>query len=201
MTSTEFLPEVFPDIPAPQGSALVGFLEGGALIIGLATLEATGFLQISALPVHPFLFVVLLLAAQYGIYGGVLSAIASAATAIALLWNQGGLTAVEAQTIWPNILVWLAAGVAVGVLTSIKVRELNKTKTALLRATTSVRVISEHYEVLTERTHALERRLMASPRVEIVAGQRSEITSAPDPVIADKVTARRSRRDRSELSR
>src|SRR5690606_24161611 len=74
-----------PAIPRPFPDALPGgllshrsnglaFAEGALLLGGLALLDHTGILPFAAAPIHPFLFAIILLSAQYGLQGGMLAA-------------------------------------------------------------------------------------------------------------------------------
>lgn len=196
MTTSDMTSPPERDWSATDRSIGIALFEGALLILGLAALETTGWFAISTLPVHPYLFVVLVLAAQYGIYGGVLSSIGAGLVSLFHLWSGAGFVVLDAETLWPvwqNIVVWLASGLAVGVLTTLKVRELEKTRTALQRANISMQLISEHYQVLTERTHALERRLMATRQQTEPAPPPIEIAPLPqpEPEIPPRRTSRR----------
>jgi hypothetical protein len=140
----------------------LAFAEGLALLGVGALLDYTGLLPFALLPVHPYLFVVILLSAQYGIQGGILSALG----AVALSHINGlparpiDMTYAEYfRMAWADSLSWVLAALTVGIVTSQRGRVLQEQTAKLRKATLAESLIAAQYQVLAQRTHKLERSL------------------------------------------
>lgn len=156
------------DLPEAESSALpmrsnrLAFIEGGVLIFGLSFLEQVGLFSFAGWPVHPFLFVVMLLGAQYGLAGGVLAAFAATA-----VYHMTGSpvrpfdmsSAAYFWVAWGQPLSWVFAALTVGLVTSHRTRLLAEQAARLQKAVRAERLIAAQYHVLAERTHQLERSL------------------------------------------
>jgi hypothetical protein len=162
----------FSDSRIPYRSNLLAIAEGMILLGGLAGLDYAGIIDTQAFPVHPFLFVIMLMSAQYGIYGGIFSAIG----AILIDHLDGWPVRPIDQdyfdfflTAWADPLAWICAGLLVGVVTTRQRRALARQSTMLEAARTAESLISAQYEVLASRTRKLERSLagLAEPKSQI----------------------------------
>ena len=152
-TSSGFLPH------RSNGLALA---EGFLLLGGLALLNYTGLVPFAMWPVHPFLFAVILLSAQYGIQGGILAAVGAIALSHVDGWPARPIDMTYAQYFriaWADSLSWVLAALTVGVVTSNRGRVLQEQTAKLRKATMAENLIAAQYQVLAQRTHKLERRL------------------------------------------
>lgn len=143
-------------------SNVLAFAEGALLLCGAAFLEHSGLLSFAAWPVHPFLFVVILLSAQYGVLGGILTA--TGATALSYLsgWPERPIDMSHAQYFlltWADPLSWVLAALMVGIVTSHRGRMLEEQGEKLRKAMMAESLIAAQYQVLAQRTHNLERSL------------------------------------------
>jgi len=172
-----------PAIPRPFPDALPGgllshrsnglaFAEGALLLGGLALLDHTGILPFAAAPIHPFLFAIILLSAQYGLQGGMLAAMG--ATLLSLL-DGGPLRPIDMsyaeyfRMAWGDVLSWVLAALSVGIVTSHRCRVIEEQAARLRKATMAETLIAAQYEVLAQRTHKLERRLAGQPAADAAA--------------------------------
>lgn len=158
----------------PHRSNLLAIVEGTLLLGGLAVLNHLGIITMSDWPVHPFMFVVLLLGAQYGIQGGVLAAVAAIALSHIDGWPARPVDmsyATYFRLAWADSLCWVAAGLIVGVVTSRQSRALKQQTALLLKSRHAENLIAAQYQVLALRTHKLERKLAS------LAGEGSKDTS------------------------
>ncbi|QQR40410.1 hypothetical protein [Devosia rhizoryzae] len=167
-------------LPRSDGLAIA---EGVILLCGLALLNHTGLMPFDVFPVHPYLFAVILLSAQYGLYGGLLSAFG----AIALV--HGGGMPVRAidmsyaqyfQLAWADSLSWVLAALMVGLVTTRRSRALKAQASKLQSATVAQSIIAAQYQVLAQRTHELERSLAGRREpVEAMAPVQSNSAQGP----------------------
>lgn len=145
---------------APSRSNVMAVAEGVLLLGGLTLLDLAGILVMGDWPVHPMLFAVVLLSAQYGIYGGILAAMGAI-----LLSHIGGWPARPVdmsyatyfRIAWADSLSWVAAGLMVGVVTSRKGKALQEASAQLRQAKLAESLIATQYQILSQRTHKLER--------------------------------------------
>ena len=143
-------------------SNALAFAEGILLLGGVALIEHSGLMSFTSWPVHPFLFIAILLSAQYGVLGGVLAALG--ATAIAYL---NGLPARPFdmshaeyfRLTWADPLSWVVAALMVGIVTSHRGRLIEEQAEQLRKARMAEGLIAAQYQVLAQRTHKLERSL------------------------------------------
>ena len=159
-------PVTFSD-PASSGMHLhrsngLAFAEGASLLGVVAVLDYTGLLSFELVPVHPYLFVVILLSAQYGIQGGILAALG----AVTLSHVSGLPTrpfdmshAEYFRMVWADSLSWVLAALTVGIVTTRRGRVLQEQTARLRKATLAESLIAAQYQVLAQRTHKLERSL------------------------------------------
>lgn len=150
---------------SPIGSAgqWIGIVEGAVLIGGIFAVERLGLLDLQALPVHPLVLAVALMAAQYGALGGIMAA--AMATALALLGGmlpqrvvgEGYFDYIAA--VWTTPLAWLIIAVLVGIISDSQRRLLQRSELALLEAQKERELISVQYEALAARAKRLERRV------------------------------------------
>jgi len=163
-------------------------LAEGLLVLGLITLlDHTGVLPFEAVPVHPFLFAVILLSAQYGIQGGILAALAAIALSHLDGWPARPIDMTYAQYFrlaWSDSLCWVLAALIVGVVTSHRGRVLKEQTAKLQKATVAESLIAAQYQVLAQRTHQLERSLAGRADILVPDGN-----SAP-PVERQKSSSR-----------
>ena len=158
----------------------LAFAEGLSLLGVVALLDYTGLLPFALLPVHPYLFVVILLSAQYGIQGGVLSAVG----AVALSHINGlparpiDMTYAEYfRMAWADSLSWVLAALTVGIVTSQRGRVLQEQAARLRKATLAESLIAAQYQVLAQRTHKLERSLAGRADAPSAEGPAQSSTS------------------------
>ena len=143
-------------------SNTLAVLEGLLLLGGLALLDFAGLLPFDAWPVHPFLFAVILLSAQYGIQGGILAALVAIALAHVGGWPIRPIDMTYAEYFrlaWSDSLAWVVAALTVGVVTSHRGRVLKDQASQLRKAIQAETLIAGQYHVLVQRTHELERSL------------------------------------------
>jgi hypothetical protein len=162
-----------PIVPAPFNNSASGtllpyrsnglaILEGALSLGGLALADYFGVLTLADWPVHPFLFVVILLSAQYGVNGGILAAMGAIIMSHLGGWPARPIDmsyATYFRIAWADSLSWVVAGLMVGVITSHQTRLLHEQAAKLRKATIAESVISAQYEILAQRTHRLERSL------------------------------------------
>lgn len=136
-------------------------VEGVVLIGGMFAVERLGLVDLNALPIHPLMIVVALLAVQYGVFGG-LSA-AAAATGFSVL---GGLLPTRIigegyfeylAAVWSTPLLWLVIAVLLGIISDNHRRALARARTDLAAARRELDVISAQYMALSDRAKRLER--------------------------------------------
>ena len=143
-------------------SNVLAFAEGILLLGSIALIEHSGLMSFASWPVHPFLFIAILLSAQYGVLGGVLAAMG--ATAISYF---NGLPARPFdmshaeyfRLTWADPLSWVLAALMVGIVTSRRSRMLEEQGEQLRKAVRAEGLIAAQYQVLAQRTHKLERSL------------------------------------------
>ncbi len=152
------------DAVLPHRSNVLAFVEGILMLGGLAFLDHSGLLPFSTWPVHPYLFAVILLSAQYGIQGGVLAAVGAIVLSHLDGWPARPLDMAYAdyfRIAWADSLSWVLAALTVGIVTSHRGRILREQTIKLQRATMAESLIAAQYQVLAQRTHKLERSLAA----------------------------------------
>lgn len=143
-------------------SNALAFAEGILLLGGVALIEHSGMMSFASWPAHPYLFIAILLSAQYGVLGGVLAAMG--ATAISYF---NGLPARPFdmshaeyfRLTWADPLSWVVAALMVGIVTSHRGRMLEEQNEQLRKARMAENLIAAQYQVLAQRTHKLERSL------------------------------------------
>lgn len=165
----------------PDRSNTLALAEGAVLLIGLTLLDYLGIITFSAWPVHPFLFAVVLLSAQYGIYGGILAAVAAIGLSHIDGWPVRPIDMAYSHyfgLVWADGLSWILAGLMVGAVTSHRTRAMQEQALRLRKATLAEGLIATQYEVLAKRTHQLERQLAsrtetapAWPAIEVEPGR------------------------------
>ena len=154
-------------IPDPGGllpyrSNALAFAEGILLLGGLALMDHTGLLPFETWPVHPLLFVVILLSAQYGVQGGILTALGAIALSHLDGWPPRPMDMTYAdyfRMAWADSLSWVLAALTVGIVSSHRVKVLQEQTARLRRATMAESLIAAQYQVVAQRTHQLERSL------------------------------------------
>lgn len=131
-------------------------------IVSCARLLQHLAIDFHSLPINPYLACVILMAAQHGIFGGILSA----GLAIAFTYVGGLPMPVLGETyfdyllgVWTEPVVWLTSGLAVGVITSRRLQAQTRTDAALDRSLHSQALIEQQYNVLATRARRLERRI------------------------------------------
>jgi hypothetical protein len=195
--TSEPAPDALPK--SKDRSTVLAIAEGIILFGGLTLANELGYIDLAALPVHPFLFVVMLMGAQYGTIGGIVAAVAAGTLAI----NGNSLVRPIDQAyfdfiaaVWVHPLIWLAGGLLVGVVADRHLATLNRMRHELDSAKTAQAVISSHYEIMAERTRKLERRLAGlsefgtAPATAKTSGKR--IVSALQPKPTDVLLSRKS---------
>lgn len=163
------------DTDLPYRSNFLALLEGALILGSLALLDNRGLVPFSIWPVHPFLFAVILLSAQYGIQGGIMAALAATALSHLDGWPARPIDMAYAdyfRIAWADSLSWVLAALMVGIVTSHRGRILRERTIKLQRATMAENLIAAQYQVLAQRTHDLERSL---------AGRAS--APAPEPAV------------------
>lgn len=152
-TSDSFVPHRSNELALGEGALLLG---------GLAALNYSGALPFAAWPAHPFLFVVVLLSAQYGIQGGILAALGAIALSHIDGWPARPFDMTYAEYFrlaWADALAWVMAALTVGVVTTHRARVSQEQTVRLRRAIRAESLIAAQYQVLAQRTHQLERSL------------------------------------------
>lgn len=148
--------------PLTSRSHGLALAEGAVLLIGLTLLDYAGALSFADWPVHPFLFAVVLLSAQYGIVGGILAALCAIGLSYIDGWPARPIDMSYAAYfgyVWADALSWMLAGLMVGAVTSNRIRVVQEQATKLRKAKLAESLIAAQYEVLAQRTHQLEREL------------------------------------------
>lgn len=146
----------------PHRSTGLAVVEGIVMLGGLALLDYIGVLTFSVWPVHPFLFAVILLSAQYGIQGGIMAALGAAMLSHLGGWPARPIDMAYAEyfrTAWADTLSWVLAALTVGIVTSYRGRVLREQTVKLQKATRAESLIAAQYQVLAQRTRRLERSL------------------------------------------
>ena len=146
----------------PHRSSELALGEGALLLGGLAALNYSGALPFAAWPMHPFLLVVILLSAQYGIQGGILAALGAIALSHIAGWPARPFDMTYAEyfrLVWADALAWVMAALTVGVVTTHRARILEERTAKLRQAMRAESLIAAQYQVLAQRTHQLERSL------------------------------------------
>jgi hypothetical protein len=146
----------------PRRSNMLAIAEGVVLLGGLTILNATGLLPFSVWNVHPFLFVVILLSAQYGIEGGISAAVGAIILSLVGGWpvRPIDMSYVDYfRVTWADPLSWIVAALVAGIVTTHRGRVLQQQTAQLQKAVAAEQLIATQYQVLAQRTHMLERRL------------------------------------------
>lgn len=168
----------------PTRSNTLAFAEGALILGGFAILNYSGVLPFGSLPVHPFLFVVILLSAQYGIQGGILAALGAIALFHIDGWPARPIEMSYAdyfRMAWADPLAWVLAALTVGIVTSHRGRTLQELTVKLTKATTAERLIADQYQLLAKRTHQLERSLAG--RADGPVANVTPLVSVTSPVM------------------
>lgn len=162
MTVTSYTPE-HPAITAKSWwtSPIAAAAETLAILVAARLLQGLG-IDFHSLPINPYLACVILMAAQHGVFGGILSA----SLAIALTY-AGGLPGLSLdQTyfdfiigVWTEPLVWLTTGLGVGIITTRRLKANGQIGAALEQSLKAQALIEAQYNVLASRTRRLERRI------------------------------------------
>lgn len=164
----------------PHRSNKLAIAEGLLLLGGLAALHYFGILPFSSWPVHPCLFVVMLLSAQYGVQGGVLAAVGAIAVSHLEGWPVRPIDMTQAeyfQATWAEPLSWVMAALMIGLVTSHRNRLLQEQSVRLHKAAQAESLIAQQYQVLSQRTHDLERSL---------AGRADTAQAQPDAEVPEE---------------
>lgn len=180
----------------PYRSNALALAEGILLLGGLSLLDHGGLLPFTAWPVHPFLFVVLLLSAQYGIQGGMLGAVGAIALSHIDGWPARPIDMSYVdyfRMAWADPLSWVLAALTVGVVTSHRDRVLQEQTAKLAKATLAENLLAAQYQVLAQRTHRLERSLAG--RAD--AGNPLEEAAMPDSLMKAVPRLRSTRQTRA----
>lgn len=146
----------------PYRSNALAFAEGALLLGGMALLDYSGLLPFAMWPIHPFMFAVLLLSAQYGIQGGILGALGAIALSHIDGWPARPIDMAYAdyfRIAWADSLSWVLAALTVGIVTSRRDRILQEQTAKLRKAKLAESLLAAQCEVLAQRTHKLERSL------------------------------------------
>ena len=165
----------------------------GLVLFGLPVLaERLTLVDFHAWPVHPYLYVTLLFAAEYGVAGALLSVSVGTAASWISGWPERPLDMGYQEffmSLWAQPLSWLVAGLLVGIVTSGRARALRTQGELLDRSRTAERLIAGQHEVLAARVRKLEQGL---------AGLDS---SVPEPLpLPASPKPRRARRSRPAAS-
>jgi hypothetical protein len=168
---------------ATEAHSRLLLLAEAAILLGAPTLfnwvASVDYVQ---WPAHPFLFVTILLAAQYGIEGAILAVLGGTLLSWFSGWPERPLDIGYQEffiALWLQPLTWLAAGVIVGVVTSTRTRQLREKTDQLARSRIAERLISNQFEVLDRRNHKLERTLAGLGPVADEAGTHPTISRQP----------------------
>ena len=152
-----------PAIPVKSwwSSPVVAAAETLVILASARLLQGLG-IDFHGLPINPYLACVILMSAQHGVFGGILSA----SLAIALTYAAGLPAPILGETyfdfiigVWTEPLVWLTTALAVGVITTRRVQANMRTAGALERSLRAQTLIEEQYNVLASRARRLERRI------------------------------------------
>jgi hypothetical protein len=165
LVSRHFSGPTSPQQLLPSRSNSLALAEGAVLLVGLTLLDYVGVAPFADWPVHPFLFAVVLLSAQYGILGGILSALAAIGLSHIDGWPARPIDMSYAAYfgyVWADALSWMLAGLMVGAVTSNRARVIQEQAAKLRKATLAESLIAAQYEVLAQRTHQLERQLASN---------------------------------------
>jgi len=162
-------------------SNILALAEGILLLGGVALIEHSGLMSFSSWPAHPYLFIAILLSAQYGVLGGVLAAMG--ATAISYF---NGLPARPFdmshaeyfRLTWADPLSWVVAGLMVGIVTSSRTRMLEEQSEQLRKARMAEGLIAAQYQVLAQRTHKLERSLAGRADLSVLDDSEASAETA-----------------------
>lgn len=150
------------DIFSSSRSNILAIAEGLLLLGSVAMLEQAGLVSFAAWPVHPYFFVVILLSAQYGVLGGVLTAMGATALSYFSGWPARPFDMSHADYFlltWADPLSWVLAALMVGIVTSYRGRMLSEQSERLRKAIKAESLIVAQYQILAQRTHKLERSL------------------------------------------
>ena len=150
-------------------SPLIAVTEAVALVIGARLLQNV-FVDIHSLPISPYFICVLLMAAQYGVFGGVLTAVLATACTYA-----GGVPSPDLGQsyfdyvlgVWNQPLIWVGIGLPVGLIVSHRLHAMAELRTALDRARRDNDLMERQYDILATRARKLERRLAGLDAQEI----------------------------------
>lgn len=159
-------------------SNALALAEGVLLLGAVAFIERSGLMSFTSWPAHPYLFIAILLSAQYGVLGGVLAAMG--ATAISYV---NGLPvrpfdmshAEYFRLTWADPLSWVVAALMVGIVTSHRGRLLEDQSEQLRKARIAESLIAAQYQVLAQRTHKLERTLAGRADLSVLDGNQSSL--------------------------
>lgn len=166
----------------PHRSNGLALAEGAMLLGGLAALNYSGALPFSAWPAHPFLFVVILLSAQYGIQGGILAALGAISLSHVGGWPARPFDMTYAEYFrlaWADALSWVMAALTVGIVTTHRGRVLQEQTVKLRRAMRAESLIAAQYQVLAQRTHQLERSLAGRADHQLADEDKAGAVVAP----------------------
>lgn len=142
------------------------------LIAGVAWLDLIG-VNFDGLPINPYLAVIVLAAAQHGLYGGLLAALLAIVAARIGPWPMpeiGDNYFAFLLSVWAKPLAWLLAGLTVGLITSRRIRAQERSAEALTRAMAAQALIEQQNAILADRTRRLERSLAGLDNVEVDGG-------------------------------
>jgi hypothetical protein len=179
------------DAELPHRSTGLALAEGIAMLGLLALLDYSRVLPFSIWPVHPFMFAVILLSAQYGIQGGLMAALGATVLSHLDGWPDRPIDMAYAEyflTAWADSLSWVLAALTVGILTSYRARMLREQTIKLQKATLAQNLIAAQYQVLAQRTHRLERSL---------AGRTTEVSAEPEVLLARETGGKAPKRSRA----
>jgi hypothetical protein len=153
----------------------IALLEGAAIFLALFAISKFNLLGMASLPVDPYLLAIALLGTQYGIYGGLLSALAAIgmrfidglpARPIDVGYFEFGLE------VWSLPLVWLFAGLLIGLVSEFRHVSLARRTAELDAANAASLIIAEEFEALSRRTRQLERQLAGFSSAQAESGER-----------------------------
>lgn len=167
---------VAPDDPKGRGGSstfgpLIAAAECFILIAGAKWLDMVG-VDFNALPIDPYLAVIVLAAAQHGLFGGLFAALLAIVADRIGQWpgpEIGDSYFTFLLVVWSKPLAWLLAGLAVGLISTRRLRAQRHSAEALARAVAAQELVERQYAVLADRTRRLERRLAGLDVEERVA--------------------------------
>src|SRR5690606_39208218 len=154
-----------------------------------ALLEWLNLVDFGQWPLHPFLYVTILLAAQYGIEGAVLAVLGGTLLSWLSGWPERPLGVGYQDffmTLWLQPLTWLSAGLLVGIVTSSRTRLLREKTDQLARSRAAESLIASQFEFLAERNRKLERTLAG-----LGTDDADEASSGDDEIRMSEVGTRR----------